>query len=160
MYPKTYMRENYNGRMYCEIAVKNYIEAKRCLNRVKILEDENNIYEEEEQFNHALSITIVFSSIAIESFINNYLATCLGDNEFYDDFDNLKTISKINMAAKFIIGKNIEKHTELYYCINELIKNRNKIVHSKSRSCHHKNYVDEEISYINYTIKEFFLKEI
>lgn len=159
MYPRTWARENYNVTTYCDIAMKNYYNAKMCFEQLKDRTDQEYIWNESERFNQAVLITIVFSSMAIESFINDYLATCLGDENYYNNFDSLNVISKITMASKFIIGKDLEKNTELYYCLKELMKNRNTIVHSKSKTFNKGEYMQKIISEIKGGKKDFLTLE-
>ena len=78
-------------------------------------------------------ITCVFSAMAIEAFINDYIASRIGDAEFYDNYDKLSIESKFNFAIKLIMRADINKGAEYYYLFKKLFKSRNDFVHSKSK---------------------------
>ena len=76
--------------------------------------------------------TVVFSAMAIEAFFNDYAAACLGDSEFYDNFDQLSTIGKFELIAKFILCAEVDKSKSYYSHLKKLIKSRNNYIHNKS----------------------------
>ena len=97
-------------------------------------------------------ITIVFSAMCIESFFNDYAAACLGDSEFYDNFDKLSELSKFELIAKFILKTTIDKEKSYYSNLKFLIKKRNSYVHNKS-------YKYKFDSTLNYEDLAFFTDE-
>ncbi len=86
---------------------------------------------EEKLANYCL-ITIVFSALAVEGYIYDYAARKLTD-EFVDEhIDKLSVIDKLIVVTKLVTGKDFPKDGKAFCLLKELIKNRNKIVHSKS----------------------------
>ena len=77
--------------------------------------------------------TIVFSAMCIESFLNDYAATVLGDNEFYENFDKLSAFSKFQLIAKFILKTELKKSETYYGLMKALFKKRDTFVHNKSK---------------------------
>ena len=133
MYPEEFSRVNSFARMYCEIAVENYYNAKEFLEFIKNSQDYEKVIRFIDLFNKSVIKTIVFSNMTIESLINDYLSACLGDDCFYKKYDMLRLMEKINLSCDFILNKQIDRSGELFYLLGELIKNRNNFVHLKSR---------------------------
>ena len=84
-------RNNILAGMYCEIAMEAYFHATKYYQIIR----ENNYsafsgYELSEM-NKYIVKTVVFSAMSIESFLNDYAAACLGDSEFYSNFDKSRT---------------------------------------------------------------------
>ena len=88
----------------------------------------------EDKLDVNMVITCVFSAMAIEAYINDYIASRIGDSEFYDNYDKLSIESKFHFAAKFIMKSVVRKDNEYYSLFKKLFKNRNNFVHSKSKS--------------------------
>lgn len=132
--PASRMRKDYLAGTYCEIAMESFFEATQYAEKI-----EKNDY-------HAASIsdyvfmerktisTIVFSAMCIESFLNDYAATALGDDEFYDNFDKLSALSKFQLIAKFILKTELSKSEAYYGHMKALFKKRDTYVHNKSRA--------------------------
>lgn len=80
------------------------------------------------------TITVVFSTIALESFIHNYSARKLGEG--YTD----KHIEKMNLETKWLLvpklatGKAIASDHRGIQLLQKLIKARNSIVHLKAKN--------------------------
>lgn len=119
---------------YAHIAMENYYEAKECLAKLQQIEEITEEWTAEcIKLERKATISIVFSGMCIESFLNDYAAACLGDKEFYDSFDMLPPEGKLKLICSFILKHKVEKD-KLYYCrLKELIKARNERIHSKSR---------------------------
>lgn len=77
-------------------------------------------------------IIIVFSTMAIESFVNDYLAVCFSDELYYDNFDKLNIMQKIEIMFSVIWEDSFDKSKSLYNFLHDLLKLRNTFVHSKS----------------------------
>ena len=131
IYPEG-LRSNCFAGMYCEIAMESYVNAS---NNFKVLSENNYsilyAYEHIEMDKNVIK-TIVFSAMAIESFLNNYAAACLGDSEFYCNFDKLSTMSKFQLIAKFILKSEINKQSSCYYYLKSLFRLRDSYIHNKS----------------------------
>ncbi|MFK3976760.1 hypothetical protein [Shewanella vesiculosa] len=81
---------------------------------------------------HAIK-AIVFSSMCVESAINNYAGTQLGDNYYDNHLNNLDVLSKWVVIPDLVCGKSIDKSGPAYNSLKKLIKARNKLVHNKSK---------------------------
>lgn len=119
---------------YAHIAMEHYYEAKERLKKIQEMDGISDLWTAEcIKLQRNVTISIVFSGMCIESFLNDYAAACLGDREFYDSFDNLSPEGKFTLICSFILKHKIEKD-KLYYCrLKELIKARNERVHNKSK---------------------------
>lgn len=90
-------------------------------------------------------ISVVFTAMYFEAFIYDYAASCLGDNYSKDHLDKLDLISKWLVIPKLITGKEISKSGQAYESLKRLNKDRNSLVHLKSRKI---NFGNKEI--VNY----------
>ena len=126
-------RENYNPIFYADIAMRSYVRAKEQYNKLDFSADG---FEEDSDFDllreYVIS-TIIFSTMCIEAFLNDYAAACLGDKEFYDYFDKLKIEGKFALIGKFVLSTEIDKGKSYYYRLRRLVKERNEYTHSKSK---------------------------
>lgn len=131
IYPKA-ARTNCFASMYCEISMEEYFKVSEIFNYLSkndyIVSEEYNYSE----MNKGVIKTVVFAAMAIESFMNDYAAACLGDSEFYSNFDKLSTISKFQLIAKFILKSEINKEASYYYYLKTLFRLRDSYVHNKS----------------------------
>lgn len=147
-------RENHFSFMYSKIAIENYCEAKKLYNTIAknnydICDGEYRLQMEEK-----IIIVCVFSAMTIESFLNDYAASCLGDSDFYDNFDKLSVISKLQLIAKFILKKDIDKSQSYYSNLKALIKHRDWFVHNKSKKSSFQGYTYEEMQEFDDFIKD------
>lgn len=141
-------RENNFSQIYAEIAIKNYVEAKKLRDiivRNNYDIDNLNIKTQMEQ---CIIIVCIFSAMAIESFLNDYAAACMGDSDFYDNFDKLSVISKLQLVAKFILKKDINRSLSYYANLKALIKQRDSFVHNKSKKAEFQGYTLERMQEI------------
>lgn len=139
-------RLNNLSYMYCEMAMEAYYLVSKWSGKIK---DKNySALECEKEWNDLTKEvvkTVVFSAMAIEAFLNDYAAACLGDSEFYGSFDQLSPISKFELIAKFILGENVDK-SKAYYChLKKLVQNRNTFVHNKSSAINGYETLEEAI---------------
>ncbi len=148
MSPK-YARKNYMAGTYSEIAMEALYKADGLYKKIQEENYSANSFEHMDEFEKQIVIAVVFSAMCIESFFNDYAATELGDDEFYDNFDKLSTISKFQLIAKFILKTKIDKSESYYGFLKVLIKNRDSYVHNKSKGVQMYMYSEEEA-------KEFF----
>ena len=135
LYPRSFARIDCNFGLYSEIAQKALCEAENWYNQLndtsRDLNSEGFLHDE---FYKSIIITIVFSSMCIESFLNDYAAACIGDRFFFDNLDHLSVLSKLEVISKFIFKKNLDKGQILFCRIKELFQLRDKFVHNKSRA--------------------------
>lgn len=152
-------RINCFSKMYCEIAMESYYKAMKSYDLIKDNDFSWDSYDELDRLNKSIVSTIIFSAMAIESFINNYAAACLGDSEFYDNFDRLSIISKFELIARFILNSEINKSASYYYRLKILFRNRDYYVHNKSRKMSFLGYTWEEIQTYDAGVESGEIKE-
>lgn len=138
-----YGREGSFCHMYCEIAMEAYYQAMQAHAAIKARNYSAYENKDYEAMNKHIVSTVVFSAMAIESFLNDYAAACLGDNEFYDNFDRLSVLSKFQLIAKFIIQTPVDKGQAYYSLLKSLFSNRDRFVHNKSRRMKFQGYPEE-----------------
>lgn len=100
----------------------------------------------EEERDQACIVSVVFTAMYFEAFIYDYAASCLGDNYAKDHLDKLDFISKWLVIPRLITGKELSKEGQAYQCLKRLHKDRNSLVHLKSRELVFNN--DEMVKYL------------
>lgn len=138
-YPNHTIRYNFLGQDYVEIAIENYMEAKMLFNDAKTKKIKWMDFDRQ-NFDKKICVVITFCAMAVESFLNDYAAACLNDDKYYDSYDNLSIQSKFQLIVQFILKKEFRKDVEPYGLLHSLTKERNKLVHNKSRD-----YLEVEI---------------
>ncbi len=128
------VRTNVLTSNHSRIAMKHYCSAKKEFELIKEKQYSFDTYENFNSMSEHIDVVCVFSAMAIEAFFNDYAAACLGDSEFYDNFDKLSTISKFQLIAKFILKVKLDKNKSYYSNLKALIKERDSLVHGKSKS--------------------------
>jgi hypothetical protein len=119
--------------IYFDIAQEEYV---KCLNVEAV--DTSGMHEGEKSelsyqaTGHAIK-AIVFSSMCVESAINDYAGTQLGDGYAEKHLNNLDVLSKWVVIPKLVCGKSIDKSGPAFNALKKLIKARNKLVHNKSK---------------------------
>lgn len=140
------VREKYFANMYCEMAMEAYYNATISHNKIKEAEYSWDYSFEYDAMNKSIINTIIFSAMAIEAFVNDYAAACLGDSDFYDNFDRLSAVEKFELIARFILKEEKPDRGKSYYShLKALFKERNSYVHSKSKRVSLQGYTSEEL---------------
>lgn len=130
--PECFSRQNCLVVFYSEMAFENYFEIKEISQKTYCtIEDVDKIRHE---LDKKIILLTVLSEMAIESFLNDYAAKCLGDDTYFDTYDGMPLLNKLIFICKFLLNKEIEKDGEVYGHIKYLIKKRNDYVHNKSLS--------------------------
>lgn len=130
-YPKDAFRMGCLAPLYMENAMENYIEAKEIFDKIQKGDEEWPQYTEE-NLTKKVSIVVVFCAMAIESFLNDYAAAALNDNNYYKCYDSLSIASKFQLIVQFILRKEFDKGKEPYGLLSKLTTSRNELVHNKS----------------------------
>ena len=130
---------------YCDIAMRAYYEASLLHEKLKAKHYSGECFDDRLLLEQKIIITIVFSAMSIEAFLNDYAAACLGDTEFYENFDKMSVLSKFKLIAKFILKTDIDKSKSYYSYLKILFSLRDSYVHSKSKEASFKGYTIEEI---------------
>ena len=127
------MRQNYFAPMYCEMAMEAFYDlfiTYRQLQKDKWLVPADEEFDLSEYIHKKASITVVFSAMAVEAFINNYLSIRMGDEEFLDRFDRKPYRDKLDYLMKLVHPHDHDQ--QWYKDVRELFLIRNAYVHSHS----------------------------
>lgn len=123
-----------------EISLENQNKQEKYLTAAKSLEVDD-VDLQSEEFYHlrdkqqkAGYIAIVFAAIYIEGSIYNYGCIHLGDDYVKKNLQHLNTLSKISVILRLVTGRDIDSSSQAYEHISRLIKYRNSIVHTKTKS--------------------------
>jgi len=81
---------------------------------------------------HAFS-AVVFSAMALESFIYDYAASYLGDRYVKSHLDSMNLKSKWTVVPELVCGTPIPADLHAFALLGRLIKNRNTLIHWKTR---------------------------
>ncbi len=92
------------------------------------LEKQQECYELREQ---AAVIVITFSGMCLEAFFYDYAATHLGDTYAKEHLDKLDLKSKLLIIPRLVCGKEIDKSAHVYQKVQQLVTDRNYLVHFK-----------------------------
>lgn len=118
---------------YSEIAQRALLDADIRFKQMEKLEfKDEEIYDIEPAFNKAVLVSVVFSAMAIEAFINDYASACFGDKFFLENVDRLSSLSKLQIISKFLFHKELDKGEALYSKVKEVFRVRDRYVHNKS----------------------------
>lgn len=124
-------RVNNYSHVYCEMAMEAYYEMMKVYQSID-KKDIQDYYNNLEYTQKKLIEITVFSAMCIESFLNDYLAVCLGDEEYYKSFDSLTPLSKVALIANLYFKKEFNVKSKCYPYLKKLISERNDYVHNKS----------------------------
>ena len=94
------------------------------------LEKQEEYYKKREQ---AAVIGITFAAMCLEAFFYDYAATKLSDTFAEEHLDKLDLTSKLLIVPRLVCGKGIEKSSVVYEKVKRLSKDRNYLVHFKSK---------------------------
>lgn len=128
--PVSNTRVNINCKLYSRISLRSYANAKEIIERGEpSIEQFNTTYTFLEE---SIVTCIVFAAFSIESFVNDYAARHLNDKMYYENFDGLPILSKLQLISLLFFEKEFDKSSELYALIKVCFRNRNELVHNKS----------------------------
>ena len=148
-YPADFMmRNNQYASMYCDIALEAYYEARKIYNTMTaakwLMADPAVDYRMPEKIHKKVATTIVFSALAAEAFINDYLAARLGDKEFsrvYNTSD-VHYYQKLDKIMTDILQVRYYQEHQWYQDVRTLFDLRNAFVHSKSSEVSDDEFID------------------
>jgi len=78
-------------------------------------------------------VSVVFSALTLEAFINHYGIERLSRRFFDNHLDSLRPVSKWLLLPKLFVGKQINTGGEPFELLGELFGLRNRLVHYKTR---------------------------
>ena len=112
-YPENFKRINTNASIYFSVVYELF--SKNVNNACKLNFSDFEIVDNfEEEISKDYYIIIVFAIMTLEAFINDYLAVCLTDDFYYNNFDKLTIIQKIEILYSLIWEEEFNKSGELY----------------------------------------------
>jgi hypothetical protein len=87
----------------------------------------------EREIGEAAAIAIVFAAIAAEAYIFDFAARKLGDRYVEKNLDRLSLKSKWLVIPRLAVGYILSTDGQAYEALGHLVKDRNTIVHHKTR---------------------------
>ncbi|WP_250125893.1 hypothetical protein [Chroococcidiopsis sp. CCMEE 29] len=81
---------------------------------------------------HFSIVSVIFSALTAEAFINHYGITKTSKN-YFKYLDRLNLVDKWIIVPKVVTGNSIEPGSHSIQCLNNLVGLRNKLVHYKTR---------------------------
>ena len=162
-FPEWWARENCNYLYYFPIALRSFCALEIAYKL--IYDDEDLLLDGSKDYmvyeNAAICET--FSAFAIESYLNTYAAACLGDKAFYDNYERLSALSKMQLISMFLYQESINKGDELYSLLKHAFSIRDFHAHGKSTAIESgltEAEVDANIAYDNAHEDEFIKKAL
>ena len=132
--------------IYSQIARENYRNLLAVKSQLQVIEEkisapgdgdkekEFELMKLEGEINKCISIVIVFSAIAVEAYIYDYVSRNLSDAFVKNYLDKLDPVSKWVIIPRLVIGKELPREHRWFDILKKLIKQRNRLVHEKSFS--------------------------
>lgn len=143
-YRKSFSRENVMYGDYGYILLEHLSDSYDYLEKLKKLDRKTNSYDEFSNIKNRIELNyieiIVFSIMCVEAFLNDYIASCILDENYYNNFDMLNVLSKFNLIVQFIFRDDSDKSEKCASMLKGLNKKRNNLVHSKSNDASHVAY--------------------
>ena len=143
-YRKSFSRENVMYGDYGHILLEHLSDSYDYLEKLKKLDRKTNSYDEFSNIKNRIELNyieiIVFSIMCVEAFLNDYIASCILDDNYYKNFDMLNVLSKFNLIVQFIFRDDSDKSEKCASMLKGLNKKRNNLVHSKSNDASHVAY--------------------
>lgn len=127
-------RQNFMATTFAEIAFENFQLMREDYQQLLTLDKIcGEVVELEHDMRCKYVIITTFSAMALEAFLNDYGARKLGDNYFYDNYESLPPTAKLQLISQMLFSIHVDKGGIIYASVARLIKERNKLVHSKSK---------------------------
>lgn len=128
------IRQNYLIPTFSEIALQHYQILNNNYQQLKTLDKmcSEAIRLQSENLNNYV-VTITFAAMSLEAFLNDYAAQKMGDEFYYENFENLRPFAKLQLIAKVLFNIAVDKGGEIYSFMTVLFRNRNELVHCKSK---------------------------
>jgi hypothetical protein len=78
-------------------------------------------------------VSVIFSALALEAFINNYGIERFSGSYFDNYLDKLSAVSKWIVIPRLVTGKEIDRDGQAFEWLKGLFMQRDKLVHYKTR---------------------------
>jgi len=135
------IRFSLHGEYYqiCRNHVEEYEEICKEMERHRSSNDEQhiidmNIASLSEKRERATLIAIVFAAMSLEAFVYDYGADRLSGTFMKNHIDKLELPSKFIVLSRITVGKVFPTDSQAYEGLRKLVKDRNRLVHYKSRA--------------------------
>ncbi|MHA1329861.1 MAG: hypothetical protein ACTSR2_02175 [Candidatus Hodarchaeales archaeon] len=127
-----------NHQTFFAIAYQHHELVKRLMmerdkRKVKNDHDVDFICARNAAIQRSAMVSVVFSALTLEAFINNYAIEHFSKNYFENNLDKLSTVSKWIVIPKLVTGNEIDTDGQPYENLKKLFKLRDKLVHYKTR---------------------------
>ncbi|MHC4461304.1 MAG: hypothetical protein ACYS30_07695, partial [Planctomycetota bacterium] len=76
---------------------------------------------------------VVFADFCLEAFVYDYAATHLGDGFAHNFIERLELKTKWVLVPKLVTGKDFPRDTQAFQHLSDLVTERNKLAHTKSK---------------------------
>jgi hypothetical protein len=128
-----------NYRTFYKIAYDSYREViglveDRNQRSGKTTDDVSFVFEKNAAIQRAAMVTVVFSALTIEGFINDYGITRFSKSYFDNHLDKLNTVSKWIILPQLVTGTSLSTDGQAFQMLKSLFKLRDRLVHSKTRT--------------------------
>ena len=112
-YRKSLSRENVMYGEYGCILLEHLSDSYDYLEKLKKLDKKTNSYNEYSYIKRQIELNYieisVFSIMCVEAFLNDYIASCILDDNYYKNFDMLNILAKLNLIVQFIFKDDSDK---------------------------------------------------
>lgn len=132
-FPEYGARINANESKYAAIAFRVFCDAEKAYNDMQ--NNEEDLLDPDEIFliDENVAICETFSAFTVEAYLNTYAAACLEDSVFYDNYERLSCLSKLQLISAILYHEHISKDNELFYLLKHCFSSRDHHAHSKSK---------------------------
>lgn len=120
------------------IAYRHHRLVERLVNernarQVKDDRDVDFVCEKNAAIQRSAMVSVIFSALTLEAFINNYAIERFSKNYFENHLDKLNPVSKWILIPKLAIGNGIDTDGQPYEWLKKLFKLRDRLVHYKTK---------------------------
>ena len=108
------------------------------IKRKNLSEEDLELFHHEEflplrlKFENHCIITIIFSALAVEGYINYYATNNFSDNFIKQHIEKLDLLSKWVLLPQLVTSNKFPRDGEAFQSLKQLIKDRNYLVHNKT----------------------------
>jgi len=127
-----------NHRTFYSIACQHYRQVKQLVAErdrrvIKSDKDVDFVCEKNAAIQRSAMVSVIFSALALEAFINYYGIDRFSRGFFDTHLDSLNTVSKWLILPKLTVGRQLSTDGQPYELLIGLFRLRNKLVHYKTR---------------------------
>ncbi len=136
-------------KTFFAIAYRHHKHVERLVSEreARIVKDDRDVdyvCEKNAAIQRSAMVSVIFSALTLEAFINNYAIERFSRSYFDNHLDKLSPVSKWILIPKLITGKALDTDGQSYERLKELFKLRDRLVHYKTRRKKVSEIVEEE----------------